>query len=216
MLFLPEHWWCQGTLNTFKLWTLIFLDVVYINLKAKQGKHSWLIVYDVATSGLQIHTVKHKYEIATQWDQVIVEESLHKHKDVYVTVGADSDSVMSLIKEVSHKCGVAYLLSLPYSYMLTMVEGVVNYLKVGVALILLSACTTDGPLTMHDANVAAEHLCFIHEQFMKACMSNNYHSVCQDLRSPWFLNTSLEAQVHKLMPWGTLGYTYVPKALRQA
>ena len=44
MLFLPEHWRRQGTLDTFELWTLIFLDVVYINLEAKQGKRSWLIV----------------------------------------------------------------------------------------------------------------------------------------------------------------------------
>ena len=103
MLFLPEHWQHQGTLDTFELWTLIFLDMVYINLKAKQGKHSWLIIYDVATRGLHIQVVKHKYKIATQWDQVIVEESLHKHKDVCVTVGADGDGVMLLIKEVSRK-----------------------------------------------------------------------------------------------------------------
>ena len=103
MSFLPEHWQHQGTLNTFELRTLIFVDVVYINLEAKQGKHSWLVVYDVATSRLCIRAMKHKYEIATQWDQVIIKESLHKHKDVHVTVGADIDGVMLLIKEVSCK-----------------------------------------------------------------------------------------------------------------
>jgi len=216
MLFLPEHWRRQGTLDTFEPWTLIFLDVVYINLEAKQGKRSWLVVYDVATGGLRIRAVKHKYEIATQWDQIIVEESLHKRKDVRVTVGADGDGVMSLIKEVSRKRGVAYLPIPPYSYVLNMVEGAVNYLKVGVASILLSACTTDGPLTVRDVNAAAEHLCFIHERFVKARVSDNYRGVRQDLRSPWFLNTGLEAQVHKLVPWGTPGYAYVPKALRQA
>ena len=174
MLFLPEHWRRQGTLDTFEPWTLIFLDVVYINLEAKQGKRSWLIVYDVATGGLRIRAVKHKYEIATQWDQIIVEESLHKRKDVRVTVGADGDGVMSLIKEVSRKRGVAYLPIPPYSYVLNMVEGAVNYLKVGVASILLSACTTDGPLTVRDVNAAAEHLCFIHERFVKARVSDNY------------------------------------------
>ena len=79
---------------------------------------------------------------------------------------------------------MAYLLKLPYSYVLNMVEGAVNYLKVGVALVLLSACTTDGPLTVRDVNTAAEHLCFIHEQFMKARVSDNYRGMCQDLRSP--------------------------------
>ena len=64
MLFLPEHWRRQGTLDTFEPWTLIFLDMIYINLKAKQGKRSWLIVYDMATGGLRIRAVKHKYEIA--------------------------------------------------------------------------------------------------------------------------------------------------------
>ena len=123
---------------------------------------------------------------------------------------------MSLIKEVSRKRGVAYLPIPPYSYVLNMVEGAVNYLKVGVASILLSACTTDGPLTVRDVNAAAEHLCFIHERFVKARVSDNYRGVRQDLRSPWFLNTGLEAQVHKLVPWGTPGYAYVPKALRQA
>ena len=103
MLFLPEHWWRQGTLDTFELWTLIFLDMVYINLKARQGNCSWLIIYDVATGGLCIHAVRHKYEIAEQWDHIIVEKSLHKCKAVRVTVGADSDGVMSLIKEVSRK-----------------------------------------------------------------------------------------------------------------
>ena len=97
-----------------------------------------------------------------------------------------------------------------------MVEGAVNYLKVGVASILLSACTTDGPLTVRDVNAAAEHLCFIHERFVKARVSDNYRGMRQDLRSPWFLNTGLEAQVHKLVPWGTPGYAYVPKTLRQA
>ena len=71
---------------------------------AWQGKRSWLVVYDVATGGLRIRAVKHKYEIATQWDQVVVEESLHKRKDVRFTVGADGDGVMALIKEESlHK-----------------------------------------------------------------------------------------------------------------
>ena len=54
-------------------------------------------------------------------------------------------------------------------------EGAVNYLKVGVASVLLSACTTDGPLTVRDVNAAAEHLFFIHERFVKARMSDNYH-----------------------------------------
>ena len=54
MLFLPEHWRGLGTLDTFEPWTLIFLDVVYINLEAKQGKRSWLIAYDVATGSLRI------------------------------------------------------------------------------------------------------------------------------------------------------------------
>ena len=111
---------------------------------------------------------------------------------------------------------MAYLLIPPYSYVLNMVEGAVNYLKVGVASVLLSACTTDGPLTVRDVNAAAEHLCFIHERFVKARVSNNYRGVRQDLRSPWFLNTSLEAQVHKLVPWGTSGCAYVPKPLRPA
>ena len=186
MLFLPEHWRRQGTLDTFEPWTLIFLDVVYINLEAKQGKRSWLIVYDVATGGLRIRAVKHKYEIATQWDQIIVEESLHKRKDVRVTVGADGDGVMSLIKEVSRKRGVAYLPIPPYSYVLNMVEGAVNYLKVGVASILLSACTTDGPLTVRDVNAAAEHLCFIHERFVKARVSDNYRGMRQDLEAHGF------------------------------
>ena len=70
---------------------------------------------------------------------------------------------MSLIKEVSRKRGVAYLPIPPYSYVLNMVEGAVNYLKVGVASVLLLACTTDGPLTVRDVNAAAEHLCFIHD-----------------------------------------------------
>ena len=52
MLFLPNHWRRLGTLDTFELWTLIFLDMVYINLEAKHGKCSWLIVYDMATGGL--------------------------------------------------------------------------------------------------------------------------------------------------------------------
>ena len=34
-----------------------------------------------------------------------------------------------------------------------------------------SACTTDGPLTVRDVNAAAEHLCFIHERFVKARVS---------------------------------------------
>ena len=106
---------------------------------------------------------------------------------------------------------MAYLLILPYFYVLNMVEGTVNYLTVGVASVLLSACTTDRPLTVHNDNTATEHLCFI-----KARMSDNYRSMRQDLRSPWFLNTGLDAQVHKLVPWGTPGYAYVPKALRQA
>ena len=60
--------------------------------------------------------MKHKYEIADQWDQAIVEESLHKRQDVRVTVGADGDGIMALIKEVSRKRGVAYLPLPPYSY----------------------------------------------------------------------------------------------------
>ena len=39
------------------------------------------------------------------------EESLHKRKDVRVTVGAGSNGVMALIKEVPRKRGVTYLLS---------------------------------------------------------------------------------------------------------
>ena len=35
MLFFPEHWRRLGTLDTFEPWTLIFLNVIYINLEAK-------------------------------------------------------------------------------------------------------------------------------------------------------------------------------------
>ena len=86
--------------------------------------------------GLRIRAVKHKFEIADQWDELIVEESLHKRKDVRVAVGADGDGVMALIKEASRKRGIAYLPLPPYSDVLNMVECAVNYLKVGVASVL--------------------------------------------------------------------------------
>ena len=112
--------------------------------------------------------------IAEQWDDIIMEESLHKRKDVRVTVAADSDGAMALIKETSHKRGLAYLPIPPYMYMLNMVEGAVNYFKAGVASILLSACTTTSPLTVRDVNTAAAHLCYVHERFAKARVSDTY------------------------------------------
>ena len=79
-----------------------------------------------------------------------------------MTVGVDSDRVMVLIKEASHKQGIAYLLLLPYSYMLNKVEGAVNCLKVGVASVLLSACTTTSPLTIHNVTQQLCTYAFMH------------------------------------------------------
>ena len=172
--FLPEHWREFSTLDTMEPWTLIFLDVIYITLEAKHGKRAWLLVFNVITGGLRIRSVKHKFMIAEQWDDIIVEESLHKRKDVQVTVGADSDGAMALIKETLHKRGLAYLLIPLYMYVLNMVEGAVNYFKAGMASILLSACMTTGPLTVQDVNAAAAHLCYMHKHFAKAHVSDTY------------------------------------------
>ena len=123
---------------------------------------------------------------------------------------------MALIKETLRKHGLAYLLIPPYMYVLNMVEGAVNYFKASVASILLSACTTTGPLTVRDVNMAAAHLCYMHKCFAKACVSDTYRGICQDLGSPWKLNMGLKPKVRRLVLWGTPGYAYVPKPLRQA
>ena len=91
-----------------------------------------------------------------------------------VTVATDSNSTMALIKETLCKHGLAYLLIPLYMYMLNMVEGAVNYFKASIASILLSACMMTGPLTVWDINMAAAHLCYVHECFTKAHVSDTY------------------------------------------
>ena len=115
-------------------------DCIELDFKTRGGKKHMLLMLDVATGGLRVKGFKHKHEVGEYFDEYIVEESLHK-REIRVTVGADGDGAMSLIKNAARKRGVAFLPIPPYSPHLNPVEGAVNIFKQAVTSVLLSACT---------------------------------------------------------------------------
>ena len=127
-----------------------------------------LLMLDVATEGLHIKGIKHKHEVSEHFDKYIVEESLHK-REIRVTVGADGDGAMVLVKDAACKHGVAFLPIPPYSPHLNPVEGMVNIFKQAVTSVLLLACTEEGPLTVTNVLWVGEYVCHMHERWCKEC-----------------------------------------------
>jgi hypothetical protein len=56
----------------------------------------------------------------------------------------------------------------------------------------------------------------MHERWCKERYFDTYRSGYTEMRSPWQLNTLTEARLDCILPWGTLGYAYVPADLRKA
>ena len=93
---------------------LIFADINKLDFKTRGGKKYMLLMLDVATGGLHIKGIKHKHKVGKHFDEYIVEESSHK-REIRVTVGADGDGAMALVKDAARKRGVAFLPIPPYA-----------------------------------------------------------------------------------------------------
>ena len=213
--FLPEHWRKYGALDTFEPWTIMFAD----NITIPHGKGipdtKLLVVYDVATAGLRIKPYEHKHELGELMDEVIVEEALNK-RSARVTVGADGDGAMALVRETCRKRGVSWLPLPPWQPHLNPVELAVSHLKACTASALLGACTEDGPITPKLAHHAAQHVAYVNERFAATRRTETYRGEHYSFSSPWKLNTGVEPSLERLVPWGQPGYAYVPEELRKA
>ena len=80
------------------------------------------------------------------FDEVIIEESLHK-QSTCVTVGADGDGAMALVKEACRRRGLAWLDIPPWSPHLNPVEAAMGRFKQKLA--------DGGPLTVELAHHVA-------------------------------------------------------------
>ena len=117
-------------------------------------------MYDVATNGLRVKPYKRKYDLPMLFDEVIIEESLHK-RSTRLTVGADSDGAMALVKEACRRHGLAWLDIPPWSPHLNRVEAAMGCFKQKLASVLLAACTDGGPLIVELAHHAASCRTFV-------------------------------------------------------
>ena len=191
------------------------MDTIELDFKTRGGKKCMLLMLNVATGGLRVKGIKHKHEVSKHFDEYIVEESLHK-REMRVTVGADGDGAMALVKDAARKRGVAFLPIPPYSPHLNPVEGVVNIFKQAVTSMLLSACTEEGPLIVANGLWAAEYVCHVHGRWCKERYYDTYRGGYTEMQSPWRLNMLTEARLDRIPPWGTPGYAYVPADLHKA
>jgi hypothetical protein len=101
--FIP-HGEGRGQLDALEPGELIFVGNIELDFKTRGGKKHMLPMLDVATGGLRVKGFKHKHEAGEYFDEYIVEESLHK-RGIRVTVGADGDGAMSLIKDMRRASG---------------------------------------------------------------------------------------------------------------
>ena len=101
------------------------------------------------------------------FDEVIIEESLHK-QSTCVTVGADGDGAMALVKEACRRRGLAWLDIPPWSPHLNPVEAAMGRFKQKLASVLLAACTDSGLLTVDLAHHAVSFVAHVSERFGRA------------------------------------------------
>ena len=213
--FLPEHWRKHGELDTITPWSIIFTD----NIEVAHGEGfettKLLVVYDLATNGIRVKPFKRKYDLGIIFDEIIIEESLDK-RTTRVTVGADGDGAMKLVKEACRKRGVNWLDIPPWSPHLNPVEGAIGHFKQTMASVLLAACTRDGPLTPRLAHHAATYVAYVNERFSARRIDDSYRGEYSFYKSPWELNVGVKPSTERLVPWGCAGYAFVPEALRKA
>jgi hypothetical protein len=213
--FLPEHWRKHGELDTIEPWSIIFTDNIEVAHGEGYETTKLLVVYDLATNGIRVKTFKRKYDLGNIFDEIIIEESLDKRTS-RVTVGADGDGAMKLVKEACRKRGVNWLDIPPWSPHLNPVEGAIGHFKQTMASVLLSACTSDGPLTPRLAHHAATYVAYVNERFAARRIDDSYRGEYAVYKSPWELNVGLKPATDRLVPWGCAGYAFVPEALRKA
>jgi hypothetical protein len=213
--FLPQHWRKFGMLDTIEPWSIIFTD----NITMVHGKDTpdtkLFVAYDVATNGIRVKPYQNKHELGEIMDRIIVEEALHK-RSKRVTVGADGDGAMSLVREACFKRGVSWLPIPPWQPHLNPVELAVSHLKAGIASQLLGACSEGGPLKPAHAHYAATYIAHMNERFASTRRSETYRGQHYSFSSPWKLNVGTDPNLDRLVPWGQPGYAYIPAELRKA
>ena len=97
-----------------------------------------------------------------------------------------------------------------------MVEGAANHFKQAVMAVLFSAYTVGGPITTRHMGHAAKFVCCAHERFMKQRRFDTCRGSSTTWVPPWTLNIGTAPRFDRLPPWGSAGYGYVPKELRNA
>ena len=213
--FLPDHWRKHGMLDTIEPWSIVFVD----NITMAHGKgfpdSKLLVAYDLATSGIRIKTYKHKHELGELMDEIIVEEALNKRSQ-RITIGADGDGAMALVREACRRQGLSWLPIPPWQPHLNPVELAVSHLKECTASVLIGACTPGGPITPALAHYAAKYIAYINERFAAVRRGETYRGDHHSFRSPWQLNVGVAPRLDRLVPWGQPGYAYVPEDLRKA
>jgi hypothetical protein len=135
---------------------------------------------------------------------------------VRVVVGADGDGAMRLLKTAARKRGIAFLPIPPYSPHLNPVESAIGTFKMMAGAVMLAACSSGGALTTEHAAFAATYVCYVYERFSKERAFDTYRGRYTEHKSAWELNTLTKPRHCRMVPWGTPGYAYVPKAQRRA
>ena len=187
--------------------SLLFVDPITFDFRVKGRRQHSLITYDYVTGGVRPLALQSKSEAGDRFNDLITMESLDKrgHKVTVVTDGCGA--MIGLVKDAALRRGVDHIPLPPYSPHLNVVEGFISRFKADVASVLLPACRPCGPITEEFVQYAIDYVAYTAERFTRSRAAGP--------TSAFELNVGVPPRNHRLVPFGTPGWAYVPKELRQ-
>ena len=185
---------------------LYFIDVLSLEHPTVGGHQLILFGYDIKTRGYRVVPIRNKKLVGYATRELIAREGLRK-RPYQCTIMADGCGSMVLAERAAIESGLNFF-PIPRNEPETNpAEGVTNDFRERVFSTLMSAMNVNGPIDERHLVFAAQYVCHVHER-SPAGPSGDDHS-------SWQINTGQPSTMGHVVPFGTAGYAFIPKTLRQ-